>query len=141
MLGVANGENAVPLPIEPNPAPTGDVGLIPKLVEILLWFAVEEDGVIPCPFPFPKEKDMPLALLDDGGDTRLGTPIPPLILTPTPTPPGLLITASEELIGMNGGVGGERCCCWKYPFTVAMDGETNGLEDGVDGKGNPFPFP
>jgi len=50
MLGVANGENAVPLP---NSAPTGDVGLIPKLVEILLGFAVDEDGVIPCPFPFP----------------------------------------------------------------------------------------
>jgi hypothetical protein len=130
MLGVANGENAVPLPREPNPAPTGDVGLIPKLVEMLLWFAVDEDRVIPCPFPFPKEKDMPLALLEDGGEMRLGTPILPI-----PTPPGLLITASEELIGMNGGVGGERCCCWRYAFTVVV---TNGLEDGVDGKGNPF---
>jgi hypothetical protein len=97
---------------------------------------VEEDGVIPCPFPFPKEKDMPLAPLDDGGETRLGTPIPPIPrLTP---PPGLLITASEEPIGMNGGVGGERCCCccWRYAFTVVV--VTNGLEEGVDGKGYPF---
>jgi hypothetical protein len=38
LLGVVvNGENAVvALPREPNPAPTGDVGLIPKLVEMLL---------------------------------------------------------------------------------------------------------
>jgi len=70
---------------------------------------------------------MPLALLDDGGDMCLGTPIPP------PIPPGLLITASEELIGINGVVG-ERCS-WKYPGT---EGGMNGLEDGVDGNGNPL---
>jgi hypothetical protein len=47
MLDVVNGENAVALPVKP--APTGEVGLIPKLVEILLGLAADDEGVMTFP--------------------------------------------------------------------------------------------
>jgi len=73
--GIPNGENVVapnpPLPDpDPNPAPTGDVGLVSKLVEMLLKCAADEAGVVT--FPVPSEYDAPLALLEDGGETRRG---------------------------------------------------------------------
>lgn len=85
---------------------------------------------------------MPLALLEEGGEMRRGTPIP-IPIPPPPPPPipvpiGLLMTASE-LIGMNGEVDGERC--WsRYPLTAVMDGEANELVDVAEPKGNPLWF-